>query len=141
MGLVAPGPRIAVALAVISFVAGAGCSALRSVKESQSTSAQARLAADPARVYGASLAALPDFHLIATADYAAAGLVEARGDWGSPAEGIFVQISVRADGDSTVLVVEAGRSTGRSRDEMREFARAVRDRVAALLSQATAPAS
>jgi hypothetical protein len=133
--------RLVFALAVISLGPGSGCSAFRSVKEKQSTAAQGRIDAGAPRVYGAALAVLPEFHLIATADYPAAGLIEARGDWGSPSEGIVVQISVKAEDDAAVLVVEAGRSTGRSRAEMRDFARAVRDRIVHVMSTSTVPAS
>jgi hypothetical protein len=125
---------------VIALLAGSHCSAIRTAKERQSTAAEANLEADTARVYGAALAVLPEFHLIATGDYAAAGFIEARGDWGSPSEGAFIQIAVRAEGPGSKLVVEAGRSADRSRSQMRDFARTIRDRIVALLSGDSPPA-
>jgi len=111
-----------------------GCAAVRRAKEKQSTSAQARVAASRDSVRQAALEVLPGFDLIATSDYEAAGFIEARGDWGTPHEGAVVQISSRADGDATRVVVEAGRSASISRSEMRALARAVLDGILTLLS-------
>ena len=112
-----------------------GCAAVRRVRDKQLTGVDANVAVARDDVHRAALAVLPGFDLIPTSDYAAAGFIEARGDWGSPNEGAVVQISARADGDAMRVVVEAGRSVGISKTEMRALARAVLDRILAHLAE------
>lgn len=115
------------------------CAAVRRVKEKQATSAEAQIAAPQESVHQAALAVLPHLDLIATSDYVAGGFIEAHGDWGTAHEGTIVQISSRADGATTRVVVEAGRSARLSKAEMRALARSILERIQALLTGRASP--
>lgn len=118
---------------VIAFVVPAACSTFKEARERHSTFAEETVAASIDSVHNAVLEALPQFDLIATSDHVDAGLIEARGDWGTANEGAVVQISMRADGAMTRLVVEAGQSSFESKERKRELAQGIMEAIIKLM--------
>jgi len=102
-----------------------GCSTFKEVKERQTTHVEIQIVAEADSVMAATLAVLPEFHLIATATYWTGGFIQARGDWDSDQEGALIQVSAKQNGKATHLVVEAGNSTFDSNERKLALARAI----------------
>lgn len=129
-----------IVVVVASTLAPAACSTFKEARERHSTFAEETVAANFDSVHTAALEALPDFDLIVTSDHADAGLIEARGDWGTANEGAVAQISIRADDDKTRIVIEAGQSSFDSKERKRELAQSVMSAIVAKLgSKGTKP--